>query len=408
MKKAFLVVVLVVCWCPAAVAAETTFAGTWETTFGTLTLTQDGKQVKGTYTFDGKESSLEGQVEKGRLTFRYKEPDAQGEGWFELAADGQSFRGKWRADGDTDWSPWEGKRTDAVVRPLRKFDGVWETRFGRMRLVEDGDAVQGVYAYGGNSTLSGKVEGNRFTFRYQEPDAEGEGQFDLAADGNRFDGRWRPKGTMAWSDWSGTRVQPVPGRVWLVVVEANWEKDLADHEYSFGSMLRAFFARSPNVQVRHRLFQDERGLKRWCGELAYLAEPAVLVLASHGDGRGLTVDGHTVGAAAIADSVRYARSLRLLHFSACLAMKDALVPDMVRALGKQATFPISGYTTSVDWASSAIIEFAYFDMVLCRGMSPTRAAEQVRILMPFSGDKQVPGAALPAAGFRLLVPDGGH
>jgi hypothetical protein len=273
-----------------------------------------------------------------------------------------------------------------------------------MRLVEDGDAVQGVYAYGGNSTLSGKVEGNRLKFRYQEPDAEGEGWFDLAADGNRFDGRWKAKGVAGWSDWSGMRVQPVPNRVWLVVVEANWEKDIAEHEYSFGSMLRAFFARAPHVQVRHRMFQDERSLKRWCGELAYLAEPAVLVLASHGDGQGLTVDGHTVGAAALADSVRYARGLRLLHFSACLAMKDGLAPEMVRTLGKQATFPISGYTTSVDWASSAIIEFAYLDMILCRGMSPARAAEQVRLLMPFSGDKHVPGAVLPAAGFRLLVP----
>jgi alkaline phosphatase D len=82
MKRAHLVVVLLVCWCPAAVAAEPNFAGTWETTFGTLTLTQDGKQVKGAYSLGGGDCSLEGQVGKTRLTFRYKEPDAQGEGWF--------------------------------------------------------------------------------------------------------------------------------------------------------------------------------------------------------------------------------------------------------------------------------------------------------------------------------------
>ena len=73
-------------------------------------------------------------------------------------------------------------------------------------------------------------------------------------------------------------------------------------------------------------------------------------------------------------------------------------------LGGQATYPISGYTTSVDWAASAVIEFMYFDLVLVRGMKPERAARQIRTLFPIAGSQPVPGAILSPAGFRILVP----
>src|SRR5215470_11914263 len=77
--------------------AADSFAGTWETTFGRLVLTQKGDEVKGTYQFaPGAPCTLEGKVEKNKLTFTYKEPDATGEGWFQLSPDGRTFEGKWR------------------------------------------------------------------------------------------------------------------------------------------------------------------------------------------------------------------------------------------------------------------------------------------------------------------------
>jgi hypothetical protein len=169
-------------------------------------------------------------------------------------------------------------------------------------------------------------------------------------------------------------------------------------------MLRAFFARSPQVSVRHRFFNDEASLKKWCREVAFLAEPAVVSLATHGSTKGASVDGKDVDAAALADSLRYAGNVKLLHFSACEMMKDRLAVDMMQSLKKHAAFPISGYTTSVDWAGSAILEFTYFDMILSRGMAPADAAEQVRKLIAFAGHKNIDGAAIPAAGFKLLLP----
>lgn len=38
----------------------------------------------------------------GRFTFTYREPDADGEGWFELAPDGKTFESKWHETGETE------------------------------------------------------------------------------------------------------------------------------------------------------------------------------------------------------------------------------------------------------------------------------------------------------------------
>jgi len=387
------------------VRAKETYTGTWETTYGVMTLKQTGVRVEGTYLSDGSACTIEGQVEKKRLMFRYEEADEKGEGWFELSADGRSFDGKWRVLGEKAWQEWHGKRVTEVPPAQRGFEGLWETSYGRMRLIQDNDDVHGIYAYNAGSSIGGQRTGKKLTFTYKEPDAAGEGWFELAADGKSFQGKWKAKGAPNWSDWTGKRVDPVLCKVWLVVIEANWESHLGEQEYLFGNMLRAFFARAPQVQVRQRIFHDEDGLRKWCREVAYLAEPVLLSVATHGCAKGVTVDGKVIGATAMADSLRYATNLKLLHFSACELMKERVAADMMLALTKHARFPISGYTTSVDWAASALIEFTYFDLILSRNIDPARAAEQLPRLVPYAGDKTVAGSAYPAAGFRFLAPD---
>jgi hypothetical protein len=47
------------------------------------------------------------------MAFRYTEPDAAGEGWFDLSEDGAKILGMWRQDGIEEWSTWEGERVAA-------------------------------------------------------------------------------------------------------------------------------------------------------------------------------------------------------------------------------------------------------------------------------------------------------
>jgi len=373
------------------------FSGRWFSTFGPMELTQQGSRVQGFYLCRGERCLIDGKVQSGRLIFKYQEPAVRGEGWFELIRNGNAFMGRWRPDGLEAWAEWTGDRVG--------FDGLWTSDFGLLRLVEEGGLVRGFYEVNGSASISGRRDGGQLVFTYQEPTVSGEGRFVLAEDGLTFQGEWQPAGGETWLPWRGQRVFPQHGLTWLVVVEAPWQRFLADREYAFGNMLREFFARLPNVRVRHRFFINEAALLKHCRDLMYLAEPVVLVLASHGLPQGVTVDGHTVEVRAVMESLRQAADLRLVHFSACLIMEDPAVVDSLRALSRRARLPLSGYATSVDWAASAIIEFTYLEMILAKGMAPAAAAEQVYRLLPFAGEQEVPGGAYAPAGFRLILPE---
>jgi len=367
------------------------FAGDWFTTFGAMSVSQEGSKVRAVYGMGKDECSLEGTIQGGVLRFRYREPAVGGEGWFVLQRHGR-FSGQWRQDGTNSWQPWQGERG---------FEGIWQSTFGPLRLVQDPERIQGSYEGLGRSSLDGRLQGKRLEFRYREPRAQGEGWFELAADGVSFQGQWRPDGTAAWAPWYGPRIVPVPGLRWLVVLEAYWQRGLGEKEYAFGNMLREFFARIPNVEVRQRMFTDEEGLEKWCRDLLYLPEPIALVIATHGTEEGLSAGGELIRAERLADVLRHGDNIQVLHFSSCLLMDSGPAGNFARALHETVPFPISGYTTSVDWAASALIEFTYLDMMLARGLDPQTAAEQLTRLLTFAGESGPGDSPYPAAHFRF-------
>src|SRR5437773_1118552 len=146
------------------------------------------------------------------------------------------------------------------------FAGRWFTTFGTMDLEQQGDLVQGVYQQ--QCAIEGRIEQGRYVFTYQEPTARGEGWFTLVRPG-KFKGQWKADGQSMWAPWVGRRLRPVPGQIALVVIEAHWQRHLMDKEYSFGNMLKEFFARLPGVRFTHRFFSNEDGLRQWCRDLAY-------------------------------------------------------------------------------------------------------------------------------------------
>jgi hypothetical protein len=161
-------------------------------------------------------------------------------------------------------------------------------------------------------------------------------------------------------------------------------------------MLREVFARVPGVRVRQRFFHDAGSLEHWCRELLYLPEPAILMIASHGVAEGLSVHGQVINTTRVLESVRHAESLRLLHFSSCLVGLDG-----EKALTNQ-PYPVSGYTTSIDWGASALLEFTYLDLILNRGLDPADAAAKLPELVTYAGDSVAEGSPYPAAGFRFF------
>jgi hypothetical protein len=94
-------------------AADSNWAGRWNTTFTSMILTQKGKTVEGHY--DWHDGHLTGTVRGNTLTGKWDEapsrfgPDDAGSFTFTMSPDGRSFAGKWRNEGDKSWrGDWSG------------------------------------------------------------------------------------------------------------------------------------------------------------------------------------------------------------------------------------------------------------------------------------------------------------
>lgn len=375
----------------------TNFAGRWLTTFGPMELSQKDGAIQGKYWFQEIPCTIAGKVDGERFVFRYQDTSGTGNGWFELISSGQ-FAGEYRVDGNDESREWTGQR---------EWDGIWETTFGRMRLFQEDDQVSGFYDGVAPGRIEGQLDGQRFTFRYHEPDVEGEGWFDLADDALSFSGEWHPNSAVGSASWTGERVFAQPGLTWLVVLEAHWQRSLADREYSYGSMLKEFFARLPHVGVRQRYFNDEASLARWCREMMYIPEPAIVLISSHGLPEGVAVQGRAINTKVVIDGLQYANNIQLLHFAACLMLQEDNEGDFARRIETAVPYPISGYTTRVDWGGSAVLEFGYLDMILCKGIDPQEAANQLPTLITYAGDEASAESPYPAVGFRFIAPNGG-
>ena len=388
---------------PALATEVADFTGDWSATYGPLKLKQTGTHVVGSYDMSGTIGLVEGDVAGRRLTFTYREPNAAGEGWFELAGDGASFDGRWRAEGDTGWSRWTGERGAAVESAAGTFDGVWSSSYGPLRLVQSGKDVRGFYRMGDGrfADLAGTVKDGRLDFRYDEQGTKGAGHFELAPGGSGFTGAWQADDGAA-GEWTGARIAALPGRVWLVILEARWENSLTDREYAYGTMLESYFARMQNVECRHRFFDDADSLARVCSEIPFLPEPAVVVIASHGSEDGLAVGSRRINAEEIAAGFARADNVALLHFSSCLIMAGKLPADISKNLPAGISFPMSGYTTSVDWGASAAAEFLYFDLILGRGLEPADAMQRLVKLLPVAGTTAPAGSPFEPLGIRLV------
>jgi hypothetical protein len=258
-----------------------TFSGRWSTAYGPMLLTQDGTSVRGTYGPSGTEHPIEGAVAADEFHFRYQEPRESGTGRFRLRRYGH-MAGTYCTDGSQRALPWHG---------WRDCDGLWDTHLGRLKFVQHApQQVVGFAEFNAGARLEGRLDQRRLMFTLQAGAFAGEAIVELDPSGYAFAGEWREAGQPV-RPLAGQRILPKPGLVWLVVAEAYWQRALDDSEFAFGSMLRELFARLPRVQVRHRFYHDENSLLHWCRQLLYLPEPAVLMLAGHGEPGGLTVNG---------------------------------------------------------------------------------------------------------------------
>lgn len=205
---------------PTKQSAAPSFLGRWSSTFGEIELSSSGKFVVGKYPT----GTLKGAVFGNSLAFRYQDSAERGMANFKLSEDGNSFTGRYLAQGTTEWKAWNGRRAMS-----RGFAGLWDTNYGKLRLHVEENKVTGFYNLAGqDATIEGEIKGQRMEFRYREPMIKGSAWFELSDDDETITGKFRADGQQEWHDWIGDREAGAIGEKWLVILEANWEASLGE------------------------------------------------------------------------------------------------------------------------------------------------------------------------------------
>ncbi|MEM7454374.1 MAG: hypothetical protein AAF456_08455 [Planctomycetota bacterium] len=377
------------------------FSGHWDTNYGLLILQQDGESISGSYESDGTIGTVQGILEGNIAMLAFRDNVQSGEAKFELNDNGRRLSGAWRPEGNFSWQPWNGRRTAAP-----NFSGLWDTSYGKMRLVQNGDEVEGFYNFRGiDASVIGQVRDERLIFRYAEPSGEeGAALFELSSNGNNLTGKYRPDGQRRWADWTGERVEAVKDRVWLIILEANWETTLDEPQYAFSEMLEEYFTMGSarHVEVRRRSFHDSTDLKRFCMQVKYVPGPVVLLISTHGSPSGISVFNETIGPEVLADCVSGTSNLKLLHLSGCSMMAGSYPDSLHRLLKDQPNrFPITGYTTDVDWDASALGDFTFLSMLLIHELEPEAAVREAIRVAPHLGNKRMRGSVYQPLGLTI-------
>jgi len=137
---------------PVPVPAGCDWTGSWSSTYGILTLVQDGNQVSGDYSTKG---FIEGTVGPGcNLKGTFDNRQEQIKGTYEFTRDEETFEGLWGLEGELPYEAWKGRRSSSELPVLRaderwtaacQWTGTWFTPTSgvRMRLVQDGARVSG-------------------------------------------------------------------------------------------------------------------------------------------------------------------------------------------------------------------------------------------------------------------------
>jgi predicted esterase len=195
------------------------FQGDWRSSLGVVHLDQKGETVTGTCG-PGDRFLIKGTAKGKLLELEFEGRNGKGDGRFTLDDAGFAFTGGFRFRGGQQ-GPWNGWRPDPKARgdKLGNFAGLWLTDSGLMELSQEGAKVHGRYASRGNSTIDGQATGRQLKYRFKNF-REGQGWFDLTADGKSLIGAANTDGFPGWFGWRGRpapeyvrHAQLVPGKI---------------------------------------------------------------------------------------------------------------------------------------------------------------------------------------------------
>ncbi len=214
--------------------------GTWRSSYGwngeegIIILKQTGDSISGKYTYQ--KGQLEGvliadsfpliwwEYALSGCPYDCAEQHHRGPGFFKVNKGGDSLYGKWRYEGDQEWSPsdWVAVRISKVIDESQFFidtitslsaplTGMWYSEWGDILLTQVGDSIYGLYRNeDGYGRIAGKLVGLRISLAWWEGQnidvtwsatkSRGYGECKVSGNGTSFEYFWHHENSKHWVD----------------------------------------------------------------------------------------------------------------------------------------------------------------------------------------------------------------
>ena len=191
------------------------WAGTWNTSLGTLTLTQEGKDVAGVYRNAQTQLNFKGTASGRSMSGEWVPMlgDHLGLNVTNISPNCSSFDGTLSTPSIKTWSgtlaqpaapPTATAAATSTATPrVCNWTGTWDTAYGALTLTQSGTTLTGTY---GANKLNATVTGSSANGKWSTASASGSLQFTMAAGCNAFTGTWGyGTASSGAGDWNGTR-----------------------------------------------------------------------------------------------------------------------------------------------------------------------------------------------------------
>jgi hypothetical protein len=192
-------------------------SGVYNTDYRQMTLNQIGNKVTGTY--EGSNGKIQAILNGNRLVGTWSNSSSNKTGNFEFIFNSNysSFTGKYGYNSDTPTKKWNGTKVESTTSStnvqtpqitVTNIAGIYNTDFGKMTLIQTGDKLTGNYE-GGNGTLNGKIEGNRFTGTWKNSSNSRTGNFEFIFNSyfSAFTGKYGYNSDTPGRKWNGTKTK---------------------------------------------------------------------------------------------------------------------------------------------------------------------------------------------------------
>lgn len=181
-------------------------AGTWNTQWGQMVLTQSGNTVSGTYTHDNGKitGTISGNSFSGWWSESpsYSPPNDAGQVELTISGDHKTMTGRWRYGSSGKWyeNDWKGTFVQGLPKLVGSgstgdMTGTWDFDWSeKLQLTQTGSTVTGNYILTSwpdiKGTFQGTVSGNKLTGTWTENSRAGKLDITISDDFNSFTGRY--------------------------------------------------------------------------------------------------------------------------------------------------------------------------------------------------------------------------